>query len=354
MICDKCKTEVSPAAKFCPACGTKIEAVQPDATQSSTEASPVNAQPQAAQQEGRKTSKGPLVAVILLVLIVIAGSGAYLYYAGFIGKTPARLGAQISDELKAKGLNLYCDIDKNWTATLKGAVKSDADKETAMSIIKAHKEVKDVKAELQPRISPSDLKLAIDNALTGVGLMDIRADVDENLVATLHGTALSESDKADAVKTAKAVDKVKDVKDNIQVQAALPASQPSAEPEQAFQESRQKRRDTASLPERKLQEPKQKRRDTAPYSGPKGLYGDVQSEKRQPGAAGLDPFELEIKINRALQKAGLRKVRARVGEHFGVFLNGRVDSEEDKARAIEIAGSFNGITNVRDRIVVGY
>ena len=231
---------------------------------------------------------------------------AYLYYTGFIGKNPAKLGEQINNELKGKGLNLYCEIDKNWTATLKGAVKSAAEKETAMGIVKAHKEVKDVKDELQPQVSPSDLKLAIDNALLGAGLMDIRADVDENLVATLQGTALSESDKANAVNIAKAVDKVKDVKDNIQVQAA----QPPAE--------------TASQPPLPAEQPKQKRRDTArPYGGPKG---DCKGEQRRPESASLDPFELEVKINRALQKAGLRRVRARVGERFNVFLNGRVDN----------------------------
>ena len=234
------------------------------------------------QQGGRKTSKGLLVAVILLVLLVVAGAGGYLYYTGFIGKTPAKLGEQINNELKAKGLNLYCEIDKNWTATLKGSVKNPAEKETAMGIVKAHKEVKDVKDELQPQVSPSDLKLAIDNALSGAGFMDIRADVDENLVATLSGTALSESEKADAVNTAKAVDKVKDVKDNIQVQAApTPA-------------------ETASQPPLPAEQPKQK--EEIPQEAERAMACRHPSE-----SASLDPFELEVKINRALQKAGLRK-----------------------------------------------
>ena len=228
-------------------------------------------------------------------MLVIAGSGGYLYYTGFIGKTPAKLGEQINNELKAKGLNLYCEIDKNWTATLKGSVKSAAEKETAMGIVKAHKEVKDVKDELQPQVSPSDLKLAIDNALSGAGFMDIHAEVDENLIATLQGTALSESEKADAVNTAKAVDKVKDVKDNIQVEAAPPPAE------------------TASQPPLPAEQPRQKRRS-----------GGETGRRHPSESASLDPFELEVKINRALQKAGLRKVRARVGERLNVFLNGRV------------------------------
>jgi len=350
MICNKCKAEVSPTAKFCPACGAKVEAVQPAAAQSSTEgvaaadgsekeqseAPPANvekaAQSPAAQQGGRKSSKGLLVAVIVLVLLAVAGAGGYLYYTGFIGKTPAKLGAQISDELKAKGLNLYCEVDKNWTATLKGAVKSPAEKETAMSIVKSHKEVKDVKDELQPQVSPSDLALAIDNALLVAGLMDIRADVDENLVATLKGIAASESEKANAVSLAKAVEKVKDVKDNIQVQAAEPPAE------------------TAPQPPPPAEQPRQKKRDTA--RPPKGSYGD---EKQRPGAASLDPFELEVKINRALQRAGLTRVRARVGEHLNARLQGSVATEEERTKAIGIAESFKGIREVRDRIIVaGY
>jgi len=350
MICDKCKTEVLPTAKFCQKCGAKVEQAfiqdepppQPAAPQGSakgaaavprSEIKPREA-PQAnverptpsytTQQGGRKSSKGLLIAIILLVLIVGGGAGGYLYYSGYIGKTPARLGEQINNELKGRGLNLYCEIDKNWTATLKGSVKDAVEKEAAMGIVKAHKEVKDVKDELQPQVAPSDLKLAIDNALLGAGLMDIRADVDENLVATLQGTALSESDKAYAVSLAKAVDKVKDVKDNIQVQAAQPA-------------------ETASQPPLPAEQPKQKKRDTA---------GDVRGEQRRSGAASLDPFELEVKINRALQNAGLRRVRARVGERYNVLLHGRVGSEKEKARAMEIARSFIETRNVRDRMVV--
>ena len=343
MICDKCKTEVSPDAKFCQKCGSKVEAVQPAEAQGSAEgvaaqseikqaeAPPANAQSQMAQQGGRKTSKDLLV-VVILILLVVAGSAGYLYYAGFVGKSPAKLGEQINNELKGKGLNLYCEIDKNWTATLKGAVKSPAEKETAMSIVKSHKEVKDVKDELQPQVSPSDLALAIDNALLVAGLMDIRADVDENLVATLKGIAASESEKANAVSLAKAVEKVKDVKDNIQVQAAEPPAE------------------TAPQPPLPAEQPRQKKRDTA--RPPKGSYGD---EKQRPGAASLDPFELEVKINRALQRAGLTRVRARVGEHLNARLQGSVATEEERTKAIGIAESFKGIREVRDRIIVaGY
>ena len=338
MICDKCKTEVSSAAKFCPKCGSKVEEVHPAVAQDSAEgaasagaaikqASPTpNAEGRTIQPPvatgGGKSSKGPLIAVIV-ALLVLVGAGAYLYFTGFAGKDPAKLGAQISDELKAKGLNLYCEVDKNWTATLKGSVKSPADKEIAMGIVKAHKEVKDVKDELQPQLSPSDVKLAVDNALSGAGFMDIHAEVDENFIATLKGTALSESEKDIAVNTARAVEKVKDVKDNIQVEAAPPPAETESQ---------------SPLP---AEQPKQTRR-----------AGSETGRRHPPESAILDPFELEVKINRALQKDGLRKVRARVGERFGVFLSGRVDSEDDKARAIEIAGSFNGIRKVRDKIVV--
>jgi osmotically-inducible protein OsmY len=238
-------------------------------------------------------------------------------------KSPAKLGEQINNELKAKGMNLYCDIDKNWTATLKGSLKSPSDKETAMGIVKAHAEVKAVKDELQPLINPSDLKLAIDNALLGAGLVDVLADVDENLVATLNGTVSNESEKADAVKIARAVDKVKDVKDNIQVQAVPPPPETAAQPPLPAEQPRQARR-------------------------PGGEAG----RRHQPESATIEPFELEVKINRALQNAGFSRVRARVGKRFNVFLNGRVANESRRAKAMAIAGSFTGVRNVYDKMVL--
>jgi osmotically-inducible protein OsmY len=333
MICDKCKNEISSAANFCPSCGAKVEPSQSSAAPGSTggtapagpevkQANVEKATPsQALSAAPSKSSKGPLI-VVLVALLVLVGAGGYFLYNAFMVKSPTKLGEQINNELKAKGLNLYCEVDKNWTATLKGSVKSPADKEAAMGVVKAHKEVKDVKDELQSMTSPSDLKLAVDNALLGAGYVDVLADVDENLVATLKGTVSTENEKTGAVNVAKAVDKVKDVKDNIQIQAEPPAEtvpQPS-------------------LPEEKPKETKHTARDAG---------------RRHPTeSASLNPFELEVKINRALQKAGLRRVRARVGERFGVFLNGRVDSEGDKARAIEIASSFDGVRRVRDKMRV--
>lgn len=339
MICDKCKTEVSSTAKFCPNCGANVENIPEKSAESRVEGAPPSLEPPRAAEAdpsargrqvqspvssgvGGKSSKAPLL-VVLVALLVLVGAGGYLLYNAFMVKSPAKLGEQINNELKAKGLNLYCDIDKNWTATLKGSVKSPADKETAMGIVKAHKEVKDVKDELQPLINPSDLKLAIDNALLGAGLVDVLADVDENLVATLNGTVSNESEKADAVKIARAVDKVKDVKDNIQVQAVPPPPETAAQPPLPAEQPRQARR-------------------------PGGEAG----RRHQPESATIEPFELEVKINRALQNAGFSRVRARVGKRFNVFLNGRVANESRRAKAMAIAESFSGVSNVYDKMVV--
>ncbi len=338
MICDKCKTEVSSTAKFCPNCGANVEKTPEKSVESQVEgAQPFFEAPRAAEagpaagarsaqspvssSVGAKSSKGPLF-VVIVALLVLAGAGGYFLYNAFTAKSPAKIGEQINNELKGKGLNLYCEIDKNWTATLKGSVKDAAEKEAAMGIVKAHKEVKDVKDELQPLVNPSDLKLAIDNALLGAGFVDVLADVDENLAATLKGTVSNENEKADAVKIARAVDKVKDVKDNIQVQA-----EPTGE--------------TASQPPFQEEKPKQD-----------GKSGVKTVRKQAPEPAKLDPFELEVKINRALQNAGFSRVRARVGKRFNVFLNGRVANESRRAKAMAIAESFSGVNNVYDKMVV--
>lgn len=273
-------------------------------------------QPRAEKAGGHKTTK-ILIAAVVLVLLIIAGVGSYLFFTGYIGNNPDKIAAKINDELKGKGLTVYCEIDKNWTATLKGTIRNAADKDVATGVVNTHKEVKDLKYDIQMPLSPSEVKAAIDNALRDGGIRDIYTEVDHNLTATLKGFAGNENEKESAMKIVAALGKAKDVKDNIQIQAAMPQPVAPAKPP--------------------IVKPTPKPQPTPQPS---------------PQPAPPDPAKIEGELNRALRNAGLRGITAEVSDDFSVTLKGSIGSDDDKNRAFEIAKSFNGIRKVRDRIFV--
>ena len=286
-------------------------------------------QPRAEKAGGRKT-KQIVVAAAVLVLLIISGVVGYLYFTGYIGRSPDKIAAKINDELKGKGLGIYCEIDKNWTATLKGTARNAADKDLATGIVNAHKELKNSKYDVQMPLSPSEVKMAIDNALRDGGIGNIHAEVDDNLIATLQGVANNDSEKENALKIAAGLGKAKDVKDNIQIQAAMP--QPVA-------------------PEMPTIVPQTPRQVTRPRVGVtrKEVIRQVEPTPR-PAAA--DPVKMEGELNRALRNAGLSGITAEVGDDLIVTLKGSTGNADDKNRAFEVAKSFNGIRKVRDRIFV--
>lgn len=274
-------------------------------------------QPRSEKAGGHKTTK-IIIAAVVLVLLSIAGVGSYLFFTGYIGNNPDKIAAKINDELKGKGLSISCEIDKNWTATLKGAIRNAADKDVATGIVNAHKEVKDLKYDMQMPLSPSEVAVAIDNALRDGGFSNIRAEVDDNLTATLQGVANNENEKESAIKIAAGLGKAKDVKDNIQIQAVRP--QPVAPAK------------------RPIVKPPIVKPTSKPHPSP------------QP--APPDPAKIEGELNRALRNAGLRGITAEVGDDLSATLKGSIGSAEDKNRAFEIAKTFNSIRKVRDRIFV--
>lgn len=279
-------------------------------------------------------TKSVTVAIVVLTLLFLTGAGSYLYLTGRILKKPEQMAMSINDELKSNGLNIYCVIDKDWIVTLKGATRSARDKDVASNIIRAHKEIKGINDAVRLLADPAEVKAAIDTALRNSGIIDIRVDVDENLIATLQGVAHDEAEKESALKLVTEFGNASAIKDNIQVKVfAPPSSIPIENPAPAPQPMRPVVRPKAEVNRRELTRQQ-----------------NVVPPHQQPGVTDLAKFEGEI--NRALRNAGLSGITAEVGDNMNVTLKGSTLNPAHKSKAFDIANSYSGVNKVRDRIFV--
>lgn len=84
----------------------------------------------------------PIAAGVVLLLV---GGAGYLYYAGSLGKNPAKVQMKLDAELKAQGLDdIYVEVSKDWVATVSGFVENEADKGRVLGIVESNNDVKDV------------------------------------------------------------------------------------------------------------------------------------------------------------------------------------------------------------------
>jgi ribosomal protein L40E len=155
IICPTCGTQNLLTAKFCNKDGTPLAK---ETTSSGAQDSKIKPQSTAqianraavtSMAASRKVSeKRPSILIWLtmaVLLLLFAGGGSYLYFSGFFGKSPSKTQENINAELKARGLiNVFAEVDKDWTATAKGTVSSQAYKDEAVSLIKGHSDIKNV------------------------------------------------------------------------------------------------------------------------------------------------------------------------------------------------------------------
>ncbi len=90
-VCPQCAAKVKPEAVFCPNCGSKMKnqapAVRPASAFAAPQAQPVTVNysyPAAAPVQPRRKRKGPLVALALLLVLLIAGGGVYAFFGSNI------------------------------------------------------------------------------------------------------------------------------------------------------------------------------------------------------------------------------------------------------------------------------
>ncbi len=341
IICPTCGTQNPLTAKFCKKDGTPLKdepkpvempekgiepavAVQPKIKEAVSSVADVKEEPI------KKPSRLWIWMAISGLILTIAGAGSYLYFSGFLGKSPSKIQEKINTELREKGLiNVIAEVSKDWIATVGGSVSEQSYKDEALSLVKKHEEIKDVIDNIQVQRPLSDLEAEINNTLKDQGLTDIYAQVGPDLIATLKGSANSQDEKDKAINIARMNREIKDVRDEIQLAMIEPPSAPMPAP----------------TPER-VPEPA-----PVPSPAPPPLVTPAPTMKP---SHRINPFILEREINRELRIAGLRRVRAEVGEDLSVTLKGAVRNAFDKDRAFEIAKSFQnrGVRRIRDMIFV--
>jgi hyperosmotically inducible protein len=82
--------------------------------------------------------------------------------------------------------------------------------------------------------------------------------------------------------------------------------------------------------------------------------GDKMSSATQSAGAKVDDAAITTKVKTALMaEPGLRSLEINVDTHDNVVtLNGTVDSQEKKQRAMQIAQGVDGVKSVSDNLVV--
>jgi osmotically-inducible protein OsmY len=273
---------------------------------------------------------------ILIVIVVLAGAaaGAFFLYKRFAEADPQKMQEKINAELKEKGINVNTEISRDWQATLSGTAQNRVEKETALSIVKAHKEIKNVQDNVEigmQQSGPSDGAEKINSALKKEGINEITAQADQNNGLVLRGNARNEAEKENALRIAREAAGSGPLRDEIQMGTAV-TEQPRGS------DTSQKQTGQTYRPGR-TERPRAERRfrDEGP-----GRFDD----------GGMGPFRLESEINRALRDAGIRDITAQVNSNMGVVLRGYAYGYNEKDRAIRIAESFREARRVIDRISV--
>jgi len=197
---------------------------------------------------------------------------------------------------------------------------------------------------------PGQLQRLVADKL-GDASLKLRVDVSPEQIATLTGQVTSLDQKEQAVRLARAVPGVKDVRDNIEV--VVPPPTPAD----------LERRVAASLTENGL-----RLRVVASSDGMVVLTGNVLTAEQKaqavrlaravPGVktvedhiaiAAVDPDEIELRVERSLRENGLSNLRVMVSRARIVTLTGVVKTNVDRDRAIKLA-LVPGVVRVEARI----
>lgn len=233
VLCPVCGTEHGTESRFCRKDGTPLRAAETPGVKKQTveqyvagighttgDVPPVHVGPELT----RKRSKVWLW-LIVIIIILAGGTGGYLYYRGYIGKTPAHVANALNKSLSLKGLNITAAVDKDWNATLTGTVNKGEEKDAALGIAKAHSDVRNVIDGIQVKYPFDQLEKMIQDELGKAGLVEVSIRLDQNYTATLAGLVLNQEERERAVSLVRGHKDVKDVVDNTQIktQPGVPA-----------------------------------------------------------------------------------------------------------------------------------
>ena len=325
--CPKCGTMNPEEAVFCRKDGTALKGQASPAASGTVSTAqkpekspaPMRASAPATKTEAPKKSKTVLWITLSLIVLLLVGAGGFLYYKNFSGMRPATLQTRLNEELKGKGLNVTAEISKDWTVTLSGSVRQQAEKDLALTAVSLHKEAKNITDNIVFERTPAAVQADIQKGLAERGLTAVQAQVDENFVATLSGSANNEDEKTVAMDIGRSVNGVKEVQNMVTVKVEKQQVTPPPVAETQNSKSKAARAKAAAA-----------KRD---------------SSKTNAG-------RLEGEINRALKNAGMSSVSAEVKDDMSAVVKGTVPSAGDKQRAMQIVQGFRQIKNVRDIVFV--
>lgn len=305
IICPECKAAYPKATKFCTKDGTRLDSDWMEPTtplEESKEPLPeaveapqfgLYQQPSAADSMPKKSrSKMPLVLVLLGILVIGSGVGSYFYFSK--KNTPAVSVPSSADESKVAP----------------ETTKTEGKEATEKLPIPSQPE--------PPQIKPGKLAKLINRDLKSKKLGSISASVNHDMVVTLNGSANSPEDKTRAMNIAGMYKEAKEVRDNIYIKEQPKASPaPKAPP-------------ISQPPVKSVPKPPQERQRIN------------------------DPYLLANEINRALKNAGLRFATASVTDNYEIYLMGMVTSSSEREKALRIARSFKEGRKVIDQMMNNY
>ncbi len=271
IICPKCKTTYPITAKFCRKDGTPLK--KEIATERVIEKKPK----EVALPKARKT---PVWIALSAFIIIFFGAVSYLYFSGKIGKKPAEITAVPNVTKPPQTMKASEKVEKP-TAPQKLETEVVSPQEPTSEPFK-------------PSIDIEEIEIELNSALRDKGLINVYAEVSEDLTATLKGTVNDPRDKEYAIIVAKKFRELKEIRDNIRV---------------------------ATSPSEEMQE-----RIKIPVS--------------------------KVEIQKALRDAGFVDIEVEVEEDFTVNLKGSVKSIEEKERILKVVKGIKGVKKIKDMIFV--
>lgn len=267
-----------------------------------------------------KSRKGMMIGAAVGAAILASTGGGYAYWAGYVGNRQGSVQNEINAELGTHGLrNIKVTVNHEWVASLAGTVPNQSDKDQAFGLVSGHAELKSIVNEVQIESNAADIEKNLNKALAEAGFSSVpTAQLDTDLMATLHGSANSLEDKDRMLALVKGVAGVKGIRDEIEV--AAPETIP--EPENS---------DMAAVEPPAVEPP------LPPQVAPQQV---------------VDRAALDRELNARLRANGVTGVTGRVNPDMSVALSGTVRSADERYRALTIGGSLPGANGVRETIQI--
>lgn len=391
VTCPRCGTQNLSTAKFCKKDGTLLSGASTAPHITAAPRKPPrkreSVQEDRLPPEGSRKKVG-LIGVLITAMLLVAGSGGYLYWTGHIGDRQGSVAQSVNADLASQGFsNVTVSIDKDWMAAAEGTVVTSQEKTQALAVLTSHSELIGVVDSIRVRPTRAAMEQQLAATLAEAGIGPVTVQIDETLsLITVYDQELMPDLQAKAeqllISTMKATGGVEGIK--VVHGASVPSPTPlniadlNAQFRSADLSAVSARNDSGRdvVLEGTVASKTDKDRAvqlSLVYPGVAGVEDRIEVTETAPPAqmeppekvtpskpapppsqksAMLDPAKLEGQINRALRKGGAGGVTAQVADNLTVTLKGAATSNAQKERAFQIARRFRGVKTVQDRVFV--